>query len=90
MTITNKEIYDKSKSLPIPTKSGYELYGYSIGNYLITDDTKIIDIDSLRETFGHKKEFTFTAKYIGLDDAHLGDYYKFGSYPQSKDCVSLL
>ncbi len=84
MTITNKEIYDKSKSLPIPTKSGYELYGYSIGNYLITKGFKMVDINLLREVFKSQKEFTFTAKYIGLDDAHIGDYYKFGSYPQSE------
>ncbi len=84
MSITNREIYDGTKSLPTPTKDGFELYGYSIGNYLITDSSKTLDFDTLRTVFGTNKDLTLTAKYIGVDDTHLGDYYRFGSYPQSK------
>ena len=84
MSITNREVYEGTKLLPTPTKDGFELYGYSIGNYLITDNSKTLDIDTLRTVFGTNKDLTLTAKYIGVDDTHLGDYYRFGSYPQSK------
>lgn len=84
MSITNREVYEGTKLLPTPTKDGFELYGYSIGNYLITDSSKTLDIDTLRTVFGTNKDLTLTAKYIGVDDTHLGDYYRFGSYPQSK------
>ncbi len=70
--------------LPTVTKDGFDFYGYSIGNYLITDSNMKLDLALLRSVFGSQKNLTLTAKYIGVDDAHIGDYYKFGSYPQSK------
>lgn len=71
-------------TLPSVTKDGFELYGYSIGNYLIADSNKKLDLGLLRSVFEGQKDLTLTAKYIGLDDTHVGDYYKFGSYPQTK------
>lgn len=84
MSITNRDIYDGTKFLPTPTKDGYEFYSYSIGNYLIADSSNTLDIDTLRIVFNGKKDLTLTAKYIGLDESHLGEYFRFGSYPQSK------
>lgn len=78
--IEESEVTSFNYVLPIPTKENYTFLGYYLNWYQVTDkDGKFITSTNLSKT----NISNLTARYMGLDYDHIGDFIYMGKYPQT-------